>query len=373
MIYKIDDEFYQKIEQKVNDGIFTRGKKQRLSRYYFEDKTINDFSIEERTPEVCISLMSYCNCELSDVPTTSRTREFYLNAFPNNDVYDYIKNNIEDFDRQFFKDLLATNEWATHFSNNCFEIMPLEYIDEEMCSLAILVSTDWTSDGWFYSVYKRKPEALIADLWKLGARLYSRMSGEENRFLDITPEEYQDVEYYKEMCKCNFNYGMCLPDNKGKIMETVPSRMLTESFLLDLLKEDIKSVAIFSEEALEKKIKCLEDGVEVTAKIWQICIRVSGDVIKYIALNDERVEFFLRHYDEYSIEYDLFFKEKYKRYKKDKEKLLAKVKESTSKNEQSRVDTVENDDFFENSNNSWVEVVDNNKKTLVKTNKKKLN
>ena len=42
---------------------------------------------------------------------------------------------------------------------NIFSIMPLEYIDEEMCLLAVLSDT-WKGGNWFREVYKRKSEVL---------------------------------------------------------------------------------------------------------------------------------------------------------------------------------------------------------------------
>lgn len=320
MNYRINDEIYERIVAKFENGTFTKGNSCKLTKYYFERQTIRDFPITKRTPEVCSSLMAYSRCKLFDVPESSRTREFFIATFTDIDVFNYIKNNIETFDRQFFKDLLSTNRYATYFDRNCFEIMPLEYIDEEMCSLAILNSTDWSCDAWFQSVYKRKPKALTADLWKLGARLYARMSGSNNRFLDITPEEYKDEEYYKEMCSCNFNCGMSLDTNKGKIMDSIPKEVLTPKFLLELLAININNIARFNESSLETEISTVEDGKNIKKKIWQFVVKYNGKTIKYISLNDERIEYFLNHYDKDSIEYEYYFKDNYKSYMKEKTK-----------------------------------------------------
>ena len=319
MSYTINDEVYKRISKKVEDGIFKKGKNCKLSTYYFERKTIMDFPISERTPEICVSLMNYGKCDFHDVPETSRTRDFFISAFTNHGVFNYIKDNIEKFDRDFFKDLLESNEYATHFDRNCFAIMPLEYIDEEMCSLAILKALDWSDTAWFYSTYERKPEALTSDIWKLGARLYARKQDYENEFLSITPEEYKDEEYYKEMCSCNYNCGMELTDNKGKIMDSVPQELLTPKFLLELLSENLANVARFNETALETEISYTRLGKEVQEKIWQFVVKKDGYNIRYIELNDERIEYFLNHYDKDSHEYNYGFKDKYKKYKKKKE------------------------------------------------------
>lgn len=318
MKYKIKDEVYERIQKKIEDGTFIEGNNCSLKKYYSEIKTIEDFPLTERTPEVCTGLMDYGKCRFSDVPEFSRTRQFFIANFTDDDVNDYIKNHITDFDRQFFKDLIASNEYATHFDNNCFSIMPLEYIDEEMCSLAIVGSLDWSNDNWFYSVYKRKPEALTEDLWKLGARLYSRLSGQKNKFLDVTPEKYKDEEYYREMCSCNYNCGMELSDNKGKIMDSIPQEIITPEFLVDLLSSSMDNVARFNEKALETELIYTEEGKIIFERVWQFVVRLKGDTIRNIDLNDERIEYFLSHYDKDSSEYIWSFKNKYKEYKKRK-------------------------------------------------------
>lgn len=298
MSYTINDEVYKRISKKVEDGIFKKGKK--LKQHSFREESITDFPISERTPE------------------NPRTREFFIFEFTDPEVFNYIKNHIEQFDREFFKDLLASDRYATIFRNNCFAIMPLEYIDEEMCSLAILNALDWSDYAWFYSTYERKPEALTADLWKLGARLYET---DENKILDITPEEYKDVEYYKERCCTNYNCGSEIASWKDKIMDSIPQEILTPEFLLDLLVDSLENIAMFNEKALETKISYSDtsSGEIVTETIWQFIVKLNGNLIRHIELNDERIEYFLKHYDKDSDEYNYAFKKKYKAYKKKKE------------------------------------------------------
>lgn len=339
MSYKPKDAVHARILKKFEDGIFTMGEDCTMTRYYFE-RNISTFPFSERTPEICWSLMAYSRCRLSDVPETSRTRDFFIAAFTNDEVYHYIENHIADFDRQFFKDLITTNEYATNFEKNCFAIMPTEYIDEEMCSIAILKALNWSHNNWFLSVYKRKPEALTADLWKFGARLYSRMSGKNNEFLSITPDEFKDIEYYIEMCSCNYNCGMELDTNKGKIMESLPKEVLTPVFLVALLALDLKNVARFSDEALETEYKYtkenlyVEEDETVVGKLWQIVVQADGYLIQHMKLNEERIEFFLKHYDKDSGEYRWGFKDNYKTYMKQKEnaKALAQTNETTKEN-----------------------------------------
>ena len=298
MSYTINAEVYKRISKKVEDGIFKKGKK--LKQHSFREESITDFPISERTPE------------------NPRAREFFIFKFTDSEVFNYIKNHIEQFDREFFKDLLESDRYATSFWKNCFAIMPLEYIDEEMCSLAILNAIDYGDSAWFYSTYERKPEALTADLWKLGARLYET---DENKILNITPEEYKDVEYYKERCCTNYNCGSEIAFRKDKIMDSVPQEILTPEFLLDLLVDSFENIAMFNEKALETKISYSDtsSGEIVTEKIWQFVVKLNGNLIRNIKLNDERIEYFLNHYDKDSREYNYAFKDKYKKYKKKKE------------------------------------------------------
>ena len=112
---------------------------------------------------------------------------------------------------------------------------------------------------------------------------------------------------------------MELTDNKGKIMDSVPQELLTPKFLLELLSENLANVARFNETALETEISYTRLGKEVQEKIWQFVVKKDGYNIRYIELNDERIEYFLNHYDKDSHEYNYGFKDKYKKYKKKKE------------------------------------------------------
>lgn len=323
MTYKIQDLFYYRIMKKIENGTFTEGNKCYLDESFlslndFVNKRLADLDISERTPEVCTFLLSYCKGTFSDVPETSKTREFFINSFTNNGVLNYIKKNIADFDRQFFKDLIATNHYAA-CSSETFAIMPLEYIDEEMCSLAIINSLDQIDDAWFYTVAKRKPEALTLDLWKLGARLYAKVSNNENNFLNITPEKYKDKQYFIEMCRCSFNCGSGLVTSKRKIMDTIPPEVITPGFLVYLLALNMENVAIFDEKALETTIPLVINGKVIWEKVWQLAVRKKGETIKNIPLNDERVQYFLSHYSKDSHEYKWAFQDNYRKYKKMKQ------------------------------------------------------
>jgi len=77
----IKDLFYNRIIEKIENGTFIEGNKCQLQNYYFENKSIENFPISERTPEVCSSLMHYNKCSFSDVPESSKTREFFIDSF----------------------------------------------------------------------------------------------------------------------------------------------------------------------------------------------------------------------------------------------------------------------------------------------------
>lgn len=60
-------------------------------------------------------------------------------------------------------------------------------------------------------------------------------------------------------------------------------------------------------------------GREDEVKFWQVDILLDGYVTRDIPLNDERVEFFLAHYDTNSNQYKYGFKDSSEEYLEDKE------------------------------------------------------
>lgn len=312
-----DDVYYQKIKKKFDEEIFLGGNLLNLSKKYYVQKSIHDFPIEERTPEVCSSLINYGKCRFSDVPKKARTKEFFIHSFTDSDVFYYIKNHIDQFDRQFFKDLIVSNSFATEFQRNAFSIMPLSYIDEEMCSLAMLSSLDWVKDGWLYSVSERKKDALTGDLWKLGARLYAKENNGSCKYLETTPSIYKDPDYYKEMCLCCFNCGNAILSPKRKIMNFLPKEILTQSFLFSLIKNDPDSITSFDERGLETVVSYPDSNdILVQEKLWQFIVKNNGFAIQDIPLNEERIGYFLCHYPVDSSPYQNSFKENYSNYQK---------------------------------------------------------
>lgn len=303
---------YQNIAQKFKTGEFQLGTKSSLPIYsYVEGMQSNLTSCHY------VDGIKYSKISFNDVPEEFRTRDFFLHSLSDvhKDVLAYVKSHLgEEFDRDFFKDHIATDMYALEFEENCFEYMPLEYIDEEMVSCAMLtaVSNRYVErrgdfDDWFYSVAKRKPELLTQDFWTLGARLFAKRINGKNKFLDITPEEYKTKEYYLYMCL----------ENNTPVIEDIPENILTDSFLILLANININNIKSFNEKALERKVPI--SGQEDKLKFWQVALLINGYLANSIPLNDERIEFFLNHYDVDSPEYRYGFRDAYKRYLRNKE------------------------------------------------------
>lgn len=303
---------YKRINEKFETGEFEQGTKSALTIYLY-DKSTDKNSL---TPGHFVSAISYCKIHFSDIPEQYLTRDFFVNALSSvhKDVVNYVKANLgTKFDRSFFKDYIATNKYALEFEENCFEYMPLDYIDEEMVSCAMLAALKnryaerrGDFDDWFYSVARRKPEVLTQDFWTLGARLFAMRKQGKNRFLSLTPEHYKTREYY---------FAMCL-ENDSPVMEDFPEEVITTDFLFAVISSGTKNIRTFSAQALEREAPL--QGKFKKLKFWQAAILLDGFVIKDIPLNDERVAFFLEHYDENSGEYCYSFRDAYKRYLKNK-------------------------------------------------------
>ncbi len=314
------DEVYNRLLAKFNDnGPFTFGNDYHTTIYrYNEGESI---PMDYRALGKYIDAIRYEKLSLHDVPESLRTGEFFANTFYY--TYDYIKNNIERFDRNFFKNLIMTDSGSLAFNRNCFEIMPIEYIDEEMVSLAILCGTNWSANEWLLTVVKKKPQVISEDVWKLAARLYGGRTFSD--ILAITPKEYQDTEWYQELFKCRYNYGArCdsrdtyLNSNDTTVlMDYVPKEVLTPEFLIELLKDDPQNIARFSEYALETEISIGldKDNKPIKKKIWQFVIENNGHLITSISLNEERIAYFKSLYDKDSSEY-LSFRYHYRNWKR---------------------------------------------------------
>ena len=317
----LNDDVYNRLLNKFKNGIFSEGEEYNTQIYVYQDGII---------PPEPIALGMYIDgietqkIEIEDVPKKYRTYEFYVHTFYY--TYDYIKNHIKEFNRDFFKKLICNGkETIFCFDKNCFTLMPLEYIDEEMVSLAVLNSHDWVGYNWLLTVNERKPDAISEDVWKLAARLYGGRSF--TNILNIVPEKYKDEEWYLELFKCQFGTGKCRIDSrdvlangdKTVLMDFVPQEILTPEFLIKLFKDDPKNIARFNEKALETKINVTYKRKKYYDSIWKVALTLDGHLVDYMDLNEERVLYFKSHFDRDSSEY-YTFKYCYRDYKRSKKK-----------------------------------------------------
>ena len=263
-----------------------------------------------------ISAVSYGSVEFDKIPEKFRTRELFLHSLSgcHKDVLEYAQKHAgtDMFDYDFFRDAIETDYYNLTFERNIFSWMPLEFIDEQMvmCAMFRAVNMRYADrrgecEGWFYSVYERKPEVLTREIYILGARCFASKRG-NSRFLKATPKEFLDEEYYLAMCM----------ENDGPVMEDVPQEYLTNNFLVTLLNDNYGNIQCFTEEALERCVMSDSLGME---KIWKTIVKFDGYQIDKIPLNDERIEYFLSLYGKDSSEYECSFKENYKEYLRKKE------------------------------------------------------
>lgn len=292
----------QIILRMIESGIYHLGTNHKLN-YYDElrDASISNYPESKLTDAVCEFLISYGKCKFSEVPEKARTRDFYLNTFTDKDVFKYIETHINEFDKKFFKDLLATNHYSLVFSNNAFEIMPLEYIDNEMVDIAFLNATNWTDDDWFQSVVRRKPEAITYQAWLCAARYYSSVYN----LLNDVPDFYKTEIFYLELMSCCYNCGMSLTQDKEKTIQHLDDNVFTPNFLLKLICLDIENIGRIPE-------KYMETIVDIEGKknpIWKVGILVEPKTITMIQPTWERIQLFKDRYGENSFYYNLYCKD----------------------------------------------------------------
>ena len=243
-----------------------------------------------------------------DIPESLRSKDVILNFMHCQNSFEYIKNHIEEYDCQFFKDLIETNFFLVNLEDqNIFSIMPLEYIDEEMCLLAVLKANE--HGYWFSEVYKRKPEVLTERLWKIAARLYVFNVQDAIDLMRVTPQNYKDYEFYQELC----SRGSYFFESKENVTDAIPSEILTPQFLLELIQKQSDNVSTFSESALNTELSykkyqyCLSDDyvkeITITQKAWQKALIDNGENIWYVKPDDEKLKFFSCYYPEGTEEY----------------------------------------------------------------------
>lgn len=156
---------YGRISKHFETGEFKNGIVSKLPIYSYQNGMTGNL-----TPGHYVDAISYGRIRFKDIPQKYRTRDFFVHALSSvhKDVLTYVKAHIgEEFDRDFFKDHIATDMYALEFEENCFEYMPLDYIDEEMVSCAMLkavnsryVERRGDFADWFYSVCQKKARSI---------------------------------------------------------------------------------------------------------------------------------------------------------------------------------------------------------------------
>ena len=289
----------QVILKMVKNGFYRLGEIHKLN-YYTEPNRVSfkNYSPEQLTDKVCNFLLSYGKCHFEDVPEKARTRDFYINAFTDRGVYEYIENHVCDFDKEFFRDLIATNRYALIFKNNAFEIMPLEYITTEMVDIAFIINTNWSGSDWFQSVVRRKPEAISYQAWLCAARYYTSVYN----VLNVVPERYKTKIFYLELMSCSFNVGMSLEQDKQKVIGQLGDDVMTPEFLRDVICLDISNVGRIPERYLETELDFGEHKMEV----WKACMLAEPNTITRIQPSIERIQFFKDTYGDNSFNYRLY-------------------------------------------------------------------
>lgn len=302
---------YKRLVKAFKKKGYLRGNEDNLEIYTWTEDACKSGNL---TPGHYVDANNHGKIEFDEVPDQYRTMSFFLHALsdPSKDIIEYVKNNFNKFDKQFFKDHMATNRYALQFELNDFAYMPINYIDEEMVFCAMLETIknryiDRRGDckDWFFSVWQRKPELLTKDMYILGARCFAEKINGKNEFLEITPKEYLTEEYYMALCL----------GNRTPVMEDIPEEILTDNFLSYLLADCAQNIQCFSEKELEKSVAMGEKG---KMKFWQIAIYIDGYQIENIPLNEERIKYFMSLYDKDSCEYDSAFRRKYNEYLREK-------------------------------------------------------
>ena len=178
----------------------------------------------------------------SDYSIVPMETDDYLYTFMREKTRVYIKEHINEFDKDFFKKLINCDYYPSRFKNICFMIMPLDYIDDEMVSLAILNNPHWWDYDWLITVNERKPEVLTKDIWTLAARFYG-----SDKFIDLikmVPEEYKDKEWYKEFFRCTFGEN-----------EDPEDRVITGKKLLNLIPDNLLPPELIEKKKEKQKTK----------------------------------------------------------------------------------------------------------------------
>lgn len=157
------------ILDKFNSGKYTYGQNKMLDKGDLDLLSRPVIEWFKRTPEICSNKMNDGGFRLADVPEFSRIPDFFITTYPHHQIYAYLsKYNV--FDRDFYKDLICSNRSALNVKSNIFDIMPLEYIDEEMIDLAVVSSIGTNNFNWILAVILRKQDSISPEALRAAVR-----------------------------------------------------------------------------------------------------------------------------------------------------------------------------------------------------------
>lgn len=182
------------ILDRFNNGIYTYGKHSMLEKEDMNELSRPVIEWFKRTPKLCATMVNNGKFRFCEVPEFSRVPEFFITTYPHHQIYDYIKKHANLFDREFYKDLISSNKKALFESSNIFDIMPEEYIDEEMVELAIVSSIENNSYNWMLAVIDRKLSALSEEALRVAVSSV-KLDDNDNRY-PIIRELREEMKFY---------------------------------------------------------------------------------------------------------------------------------------------------------------------------------
>lgn len=124
---------YKELVKQFNKNGYTRGVEQWKSR-----------STGRGTAGYYIDKIDSGGVKIEDIPSNLLQEVLLYSASGcHKAVYDYIRQHPEQFDRQFWKDATSADYYNILFEDhNIFDIVPDEYLDEEMAMCAMFAAID---------------------------------------------------------------------------------------------------------------------------------------------------------------------------------------------------------------------------------------
>lgn len=274
------DENYMRLKHYFDIGVFNDGKKLYINK-----------DADQMTPQ-----------------------ETFIVFYDDTEERQLLVRNINRLDYEFFKSLIVNNKEATRSNAyNAFVYMPKDFITNEMVTVALFNAKNFDQGAYIKTIVERDPDSINELMFRLAGRLYITFG--DTSILDVVPEEYKDRDFYEGICKSGFKDGIESNEVKMYAMNIVPQDMIDTKFVTDLIKDDPANIASFNEKGFATKISYFDEReVVVFDEVWKYIMLHHAELTKYIPLNEERVNYFIEHYDKDSPEYINGFKEVYQDY-----------------------------------------------------------